>query len=72
MDHLLAQAGLEMVRYAEDFVILCRTADVAVQALELVTQWTIDNGLTLHPTKTKIVDSRTVSFALQTIQVCMS
>ena len=72
MDHLLAQAGLEMVRYAEDFVIFCRTADVAVQALELVTQWTIDNGLTLHPTKTKIVDSRTVSFALQTIQVCMS
>jgi RNA-directed DNA polymerase len=52
-----------MVRYADDFVILCRTAEQAARALEIVQQWTTDNGLTLHPTKTRIVDSRSVSFA---------
>jgi len=62
LDHLLAEAGFEMVRYADDFVILCRSANDAARALELVQQWTTDNGLTLHPTKTKIVDARTDSF----------
>jgi RNA-directed DNA polymerase len=62
LDHLLAEQGYEMVRYADDFVILCRTADDAARALEIVGQWVADNGLTLHPTKTRIVDSRTASF----------
>lgn len=62
LDHLLAQAGFEMVRYADDFVILCRTADEAHRALEIVQQWTAANGLTLHPTKTKVIDSRTAGF----------
>ena len=55
LDHLMAQSGYEMVRYANDFVILCRTAEAASRALELVKQWTIDNGLTLHPTKMELV-----------------
>ncbi|MDB5346519.1 MAG: RNA-directed polymerase [Schlesneria sp.] len=58
LDHLLAQSGFAMVRYADDFVILCRTATEAAQALEIVGQWVSDNGLALHPTKTRIVDSR--------------
>lgn len=62
LDHLMAEQGFEMVRYADDFVILCRTAAEAERALELVKQWVADNGLTLHPTKTRIVDSRTESF----------
>lgn len=62
LDHLLAERGFEMVRYADDFVILCRTADDAARALELVRQWTAENGLTLHPTKTRIVDARAESF----------
>ncbi len=62
LDHLLAERGYEMVRYADDFVILCRTADDAARALEIVRQWVAENGLTLHPTKTRIVDSRTASF----------
>jgi len=62
LDHLLAAKGFEMVRYADDFVILCRTAEDAAHALEPVRQWTTDNGLTLHPTKTKIVDVRTDGF----------
>lgn len=63
LDHLLASSGFEMVRYADDFVILCRTAEDAHKALELVRQWTTTAGLTLHPTKTKIVDVRTEGFA---------
>ncbi len=62
LDHLLAEHGYEMVRYADDFVILCKTADDAAQALELVRHWVTDNGLNLHPTKTRIVDARTDSF----------
>jgi RNA-directed DNA polymerase len=62
LDHLMAARGFEMVRYADDFVILCRTADDAAKALELVRAWTAENGLTLHPTKTKIVDVRTDGF----------
>jgi RNA-directed DNA polymerase len=62
LDHLLAEKGFEMVRYADDFVILCRTAEEAAQALEIVKHWTTENGLKLHPTKTKIVDVRTDGF----------
>jgi RNA-directed DNA polymerase len=62
MDHLLAQSGFEMVRYADDFVILCRTPEEAQQALEMVRQWVTENGLTLHPVKTKIVDVRNEGF----------
>lgn len=62
LDHLMAEYGIEMVRYADDFVILCKSADDAARALELVRQWVADNGLTLHPEKTRIVDSRTNLF----------
>jgi RNA-directed DNA polymerase len=62
LDHLVARSGYEMVRYADDFVILCRTAEEAVCALELVGKWVSANGLILHPTKTKVVDARTVGF----------
>lgn len=62
LDHLLAAHGLEMVRYADDFVILCRTREDAHRALELVRGWVADNGLTLHPDKTRVVDSPAESF----------
>jgi RNA-directed DNA polymerase len=62
LDHLLAAADFAMVRYADDFVILCRTREDAERALALVQRWVEDNGLTLHPTKTKIVDARTEGF----------
>jgi RNA-directed DNA polymerase len=63
LDHKLSQAGFEMVRYADDFVILCRSQSEAEAALQMVTAWVETAGLTLHPTKTKIVDSRVESFA---------
>ncbi len=62
LDHLLAESGYEMVRYADDFVILCRTDEQAQAALALVQQWTTDNGLKLHPEKTRIVHVDQESF----------
>jgi RNA-directed DNA polymerase len=58
LDLLMEQNGRRMVRYADDFVILCRTEDEARAALREVDAWTMANGLTLHPDKTRIVDSR--------------
>ena len=62
LDHLVERSGFKMVRYADDFVILCRTPEEASRALELVRGWVAENGLTLHPTKTKVVDARTAGF----------
>jgi RNA-directed DNA polymerase len=62
LDHLMAQQGFEMVRYADDFVILCRTPEEAAQALAAVKEWTAAVGLTLHPTKTKIVNAMEAPF----------
>jgi RNA-directed DNA polymerase len=62
LDHLMAQEGFEMVRYADDFVILCRSPEEATQALARVQAWTATAGLTLHPTKTRIVDATQESF----------
>jgi RNA-directed DNA polymerase len=55
LDHLMAQSGYEMTRYADDLVIQCQTREQAETALALVAAWTSERGLTLHPTKTKIV-----------------
>jgi len=53
-------------RLAEMFhpwwVILCRSEFEAEVALEVVREWVEQAGLTLHPTKSKIVDSRVESF----------
>ena len=57
LDHLMAQQGWEMVRYADDFVILCESQQAAEQALEQVRQWVQQAGLVLHPTKTRLVDA---------------
>jgi RNA-directed DNA polymerase len=62
LDHQVARSGFEMVRYADDFVILCRTAEEASRALELVQTWVSDNGLMLHPTKTKVVNAEIEGF----------
>ncbi len=62
LDHVLRDSNLEVVRYADDFVILCRSLDEAKEALKLVQAWVEENGLQLHPEKTRIVDSRTESF----------
>jgi RNA-directed DNA polymerase len=63
LDHQMANLGYEMVRYADDFVILCRTPEEAQAALAIVQAWVSEQGLTLHPDKTRIVDYREESFA---------
>jgi RNA-directed DNA polymerase len=63
LDHHMAAQGFQMVRYADDFVILCRTQQEAEAALTEVRQWVLQAGLTLHPEKTHIVDARTKSFS---------
>jgi RNA-directed DNA polymerase len=57
VDVAVAASGHEMVRYADDFVILCRTQEEAEHALALVRNLTEERGLTLHPVKTRIVDA---------------
>lgn len=56
LDQEMAKAGYEMVRYADDFVVLCRSRGEAEQVLEKLQSWTTLAGLTLHPTKTRIVN----------------
>lgn len=60
LDLKLAQLGLSMVRYADDFVILCRSAAEAVHALDVVSAWVAAEGLQLHPDKTHVGDCRLV------------
>jgi RNA-directed DNA polymerase len=57
LDHRMAANGWEMVRYADDFVILCRSEAEAQAALTAVRAWVSEAGLTLHPDKTRIVDA---------------
>ena len=54
LDKLMMQAGYMMVRYADDFVILCQSREDAQNALALAQQWVDDKGLTLHPDKTHV------------------
>jgi RNA-directed DNA polymerase len=62
LDHQMAADGFAMVRYADDFVILCRSQAEADQALALVRQWCTAERLVLHPNKTRIVNVRTEGF----------
>lgn len=57
LDHEMAQAGYEMTRYADDFVVQCGSEQEAREALEKIQAWARENGLTVHPTKTRLVDA---------------
>ena len=46
----------KIIRYADDFVIICRTRQDAEKALQIVKQIMDILKLTLHPTKTRVVD----------------
>ena len=54
LDQEMAQAGYRMVRYADDFVVMCRSQAEAQRALERVRVWCEANGLSLHPDKTHV------------------
>ena len=57
LDQHMAAAGFEMVRYADDFVVVCRSESDAQRALTLLQRWTTAAGLQLHPQKTRLVDA---------------
>jgi RNA-directed DNA polymerase len=58
LDELMASHGLSMVRYADDFVVLCVSMEKAQEALALIQAFVNENGLTLHPAKTHLGDCR--------------
>jgi len=58
LDVEMRQAGLVMVRYADDAVVLCRTREEAEAALTRMRAWVDANGLTLHPDKTHVGNCR--------------
>jgi len=57
LDQQMAGRGREMIRYADDFIILCRSQAEAQEALAEVAVWVNEAGLVLHPQKTRIVDA---------------
>lgn len=62
LDHAMVRQGWEMVRYADDLVVLCRTQEEAEQALSYLRQWAEAFELKVHPTKTRIVNAQTEGF----------
>jgi len=56
LDWLLEEWGLIGVRYADDLVVLTRTAAEAQRALRRIEQWMSGAGLRLNPDKTRVVD----------------
>ena len=59
LDTEVSRRGLgELVRYADDGVVLCRSAAQARTALEAIGEILGSLGLQLHPDKTKVVDLR--------------
>ena len=58
LDRHMREKGYRMVRYADDFVVLCRTAEQAQAALGEVRAWVEQNGLKLNADKTHVGDCR--------------
>jgi RNA-directed DNA polymerase len=58
LDERMAGLGYRMVRYADDFVVLCRSREEAAAALAEIRRFVAENGLKLHPDKTHLGDWR--------------
>jgi RNA-directed DNA polymerase len=58
LDCHMKQKGYRMVRYADDFVVLCRSGAEAQAALAEVKAWVETNGLSLSDEKTHVGDCR--------------
>jgi RNA-directed DNA polymerase len=57
LDQEAQRQGIEMVRYADDFVMFARSREEAERALAWVRERVAAKGLTLHPDKTRLVDA---------------
>jgi RNA-directed DNA polymerase len=56
VDVAMGKAGYEMIRYADDLVVMCRSEAEAHRALDFLRQLATGRGLVLHPEKTRLVD----------------
>jgi RNA-directed DNA polymerase len=54
LDELINKSGYKIVRYADDFVVLCISEKEAIKAKTIIQQWMGSYELELHPDKTKI------------------
>jgi RNA-directed DNA polymerase len=57
IDKAMESEGYELVRYADDCVVLCRTQDEAERAMNRLRELMEGRGLTLHAEKTRLVDA---------------
>lgn len=57
VDVRLREEGLEVARYADDLVIMCRTEAEAERGLQILREALAERQLQLHPEKTKLVDA---------------
>ncbi|KEF35844.1 Retron-type reverse transcriptase [Schinkia azotoformans MEV2011] len=63
LDELMTERGHRITRYADDFVICCKSQKGAERVLKSVTKFLEQElGLIVHPEKTKIVDNLKESF----------
>ncbi|MCP4384465.1 MAG: group II intron reverse transcriptase/maturase, partial [Hyphomicrobiales bacterium] len=58
LDEHMAARGYRMVRYADDWVVLCQSREAADAALAEIAAWVEENGLALNPDKTHVGDCR--------------
>lgn len=56
LDQFIHRAGYRMIRYADDFVILCQSQQEAERVLKQVQVWVESTQLELHPDKTHLGD----------------
>ncbi len=56
LDRLMRTKGYHMIRYADDFVVMCPNVEAAQAALAEIGDWVAQNGLSLHPDKTHVGD----------------
>ena len=54
LDEILSVGEHKYARFADDFVVMCRTREEAEKVLVVIQDWVIEFGLTLHPEKTRI------------------
>jgi RNA-directed DNA polymerase len=65
LDLTLDQNGFNMIRYADDWVVLCQSMGEAKAALSLIQSWIDQNGLQLSPEKTHIGNSMEIGHGFE-------
>ena len=55
IDERIASRGVRLVRFADDFVLLCKSPGIADGALTQIRDLLGEHGLELHPEKTRVV-----------------